>query len=128
VINYRTKIIAALAALLGFGATADRVFAEDRDEHARERSALRNARLTLEDAIEVARRKLPGGRVIDADVETRNGVVSYAIDIDRDGVRRVLVDPSDGKVVNVAAKRDDGGSDEDGDDDDDDDDEGPRRP
>jgi uncharacterized membrane protein YkoI len=81
---------------------------DERNENDRERAAVRDARLTLEDAIGVARREIPGGRVVDADVDDENGRVSYAIDIeDRNDIMTVLVDPRTGDVIRVFSERED---------------------
>jgi uncharacterized membrane protein YkoI len=69
--------------------------------------------LTLAGAITIAEKEVPGGWVIDADVESDNGTVSYAIEIDKDGVQTVLVDLQTGIVLKVAAKQDDEDGDED---------------
>jgi hypothetical protein len=82
----------------------------------------------------IAEKEIPGGKVVDADVDTKNGAVSYAIDIDRDDVQTVLVDLQTGSVVKPAAASQDDDDDDDDDrqrrvddDDDDDDDEEDRR-
>jgi len=81
---------------------------DERNENDRERAAVRDARLTLEDAIGVARREIPGGRVVDADVDDENGRVSYAIDIeDRNDIMTVLVDPRTGDVIRIFSERED---------------------
>jgi uncharacterized membrane protein YkoI len=71
----------------------------------RELAALEQAKITLSDAISAAQKEIPGGRVIDADVSTMGGKVSYAVEIMKDGVHAVRVDLQDGKVIEVKQKR-----------------------
>src|SRR5687768_7064976 len=87
-------------------------------EDARQREAVSRARVTPNDAAEIARREFPGAQVRDVDVETIRGTVTYAVEVETEGrIRTVLVDLDSGDVMRVPSDRD-----EDDDDDDDDDD------
>jgi uncharacterized membrane protein YkoI len=106
--------VATAIAFLGLGICAQPVPAGDW-EHARERAALKQARITMSDAIARAKRKVPGGKVVDSDLQTVGGAVRYAIDIRRNGVHRVLIHMQSGNVVSVYRKRDDDDRDDDDD-------------
>jgi hypothetical protein len=107
----------AFAALVTFVASTSLVSAEDRKD-ARQREAVEQAKVKMEDAVAVAQRVFPDGRVVDRDVETVKGRVVYAIEIEKDGMKTVLVDLQSGDVVNVGPKREKRGDDDDDDDDD----------
>ena len=118
----RTTTMAALMMLtlgMGLGGAC-----AENGKDARQREAVRRAKVTLSDAVSIAQRALPGGRVVDTDVETIGGRVTYAIEIQRDGLKTVLVDLESGRVLSVVAKRelrdrdDDDAYDDDSDDDD----------
>jgi hypothetical protein len=91
-------IALATLILLGGGTIAS---AHD-DEDSQERAALRSAKLTLAEAIVAAEKEVPGGKVVDAEVDFENGVASYFIEIDKDGVQAVRVDMETGKALKVA--------------------------
>ena len=92
---------------------------------AQERAALQNAKITLSEAIAAAEKEVPGGKVIDAEVDIVNGAASYVVEIDKDGLQTVRVDLETGKALKVAAEADDAddkvatGARDDGDEDDD---------
>jgi uncharacterized membrane protein YkoI len=72
----------------------------------RQMAAVEGAQVSLLDAIAIAEKQLPGGNVVSADAKTRNGIVRWDINIDKDGVHVVYVDPETGEVVRVARRRD----------------------
>jgi uncharacterized membrane protein YkoI len=76
-------------------------------EEAQERAALQNAKITLSEAIAAAEKEVPGGKVIDAEVDIVNGAASYVVEIDKDGLQTVRVDLETGKALKVAAEADD---------------------
>ena len=95
------------------------------DDDAKERAAVQAAKVTLGEAIAAAEKEVAGGRAFEAEVDTENGVTSYFVEVDKDGVQRVQVDMQTGQAVKVAEADDDGDDDDDSaahDDDDDDDD------
>jgi uncharacterized membrane protein YkoI len=77
------------------------------DEEAQERAALQNAKITLSEAIAAAEKEVPGGKVIDAEVDIVNGAASYVVEIDKDGLQTVRVDLETGKALKVVAEADD---------------------
>ena len=77
--------------------------AEDQKDAAQE-EALEQAKVSLDDAIAAARNAIPDGKVVDTDVETVDGVVQYAIEIDKDGVKTVFVDLQTGNVLRMLPK------------------------
>ena len=105
-----TKAIlpAALAALILVGGAALVSAHEVKgDEEAQERSALQTAKITLGEAIAAAEKEVPGGKVVDAEVDIVNGAASYVVEIDKDGLQTVRVDLETGKALKVAAEADD---------------------
>ena len=103
--------ILAIAALIGSAGLAS---ADKKD--AAQREAVRQAKVSLADAIAIAQKTIPDGKVVDTDVETVKGVVQYAIDIDKDGVKTVFVDIQTGNVIRTVSKKDDDDDDDDDDD------------
>jgi uncharacterized membrane protein YkoI len=77
------------------------------DEEAQERAALQNAKITLSEAIAAAEKEVPGGKVIDAEVDIVNGAASYVVEVDKDGLQTVRVDLETGKALKVVAEADD---------------------
>jgi hypothetical protein len=111
-----------LAALLVLGLGVSQAPAEDRED-ARQREAVERAKVKPNDAADIARRVVPDGRVLEVDVETIRGTVTYAVEIEKDrDIRTVLVDLERGEVLSVRSKNEDKEDDDDNDDDDDDDD------
>ena len=98
----------ALAALIlvGGGALVSAHQIQD-SEDAQESAALQNAKITLSEAIAAAEKEVPGGKVIDAEVDIVNGAASYVVEIDKDGLQTVRVDLETGKALKVAAEADD---------------------
>jgi uncharacterized membrane protein YkoI len=78
------------------------------DEEAQERAAAQNAKIiTLSLAIAAAEKEVPGGKLLDAEVDIVNGAASYVVEIDKDGVQTVRVDLETGKALKVVAEADD---------------------
>jgi uncharacterized membrane protein YkoI len=77
------------------------------DEEAQERAALQNAKITLSEAIAAAEKEVPGGKVMDAEVDIVHGAASYVVEIDKDGLQTVRVDLETGKALKVVAEADD---------------------
>jgi uncharacterized membrane protein YkoI len=76
-------------------------------EEAQESAALQNAKITLSEAIAAAEKEVPGGKVIDAELDIVNGAATYVVEIDKDGLQTVRVDLETGKALKVAAEADD---------------------
>ena len=76
----------ALAALIAFtGLTIENAArAEDRKDRI-QREAVERAKVRPDGAADIARRVVPDGKVIDVDVETIRGTVTYAVEIEKDG-------------------------------------------
>jgi uncharacterized membrane protein YkoI len=112
---YKQKA-AILAFAVFLGATG---FASADKKDAAEREALRQAKISLNEAIAIAQKAVPGGTVIDTDLETTRGVVQYAIEIDdRDGIKKVFIDLQTGDVTRTVSKKQDDDDDDDEDSDD----------
>ena len=99
--------IAAFVALIGLAGAAGLAYAEsdedDAQEDAREVAAQSAAKLGLGEAITLAEKEIPGGRVVGSEIDTENGIVSYVIDIEKDGMQTVMIDVQTGEVLSVAA-------------------------
>ena len=131
-----SKIIIAGWAALGIIGAVGLAYADndsdDAAEDAREAAAQSAASLSIGEAILLAEKEIPGGRVIGSEIDTENGVVSYVIDVEKDGMQTVMIDVATGEVISVGAPEaddfdpvgvDDDDDDEDVDEDDEDDDE-----
>ncbi len=70
-------------------------------------AAVESAEIGLLEAIGIAEQKFPGGKVLSADVKTRKHSVRWDINIEKDGLHVVHVDPENGAVLKVARKLDD---------------------
>jgi Peptidase propeptide and YPEB domain len=86
---------------------------DDKTEAAQEAAAVAGAKLTLSQAIEAAQKEVPDAKVLKAEVDTENGVPSYVVEVDKDGVQRLVFDLKTGQMTKMAAEKDDGGSDDD---------------
>ena len=86
---------------------------DDKAEIAQEAAAVAGAKLTLSQAIEAAQREVPDARVLKAEVDTENGVPSYVVEVDKDGVQRLVFDLKTGQMTKVAAEKDDDGGNDD---------------
>ena len=81
------------------------------------------ARVSGDSALALALNELPGGEIIEAELEEEDGLLVYAIDIraaGAEGEYEVLIDATTGDVVAVELEDDDDEDDEDEHDDDDD--------
>jgi uncharacterized membrane protein YkoI len=104
-----TSLLAAvilLSAAIGGTAVVSAHQVQDSEE-AQERAALQNAKITLSEAIAAAEKEVPGGKVIDAEVDIVNGAATYVVEIDKDGLQTVRVDLETGKALKVAVEADD---------------------
>ena len=103
----KAMLPAAFAALMLVGGAALVSAHEVKDDaEAQERAALQNAKITLSEAIAAAEKEVPGGKVIDAEVDIVNGAASYVVEIDKDGLQTVRVDLETGKALKVVAEAD----------------------
>jgi uncharacterized membrane protein YkoI len=124
----RSRLVAAFLVVLAVVATTGMTLADDdAAEDAAERAALANAKLTLDQAIVAASTAFPGGKVLESEVDTEDGVPSYVIDIEKDGLHSVIIDIRSGAIKTAAMEADDidtkGGGDDDANEHNDDEDE-----
>ncbi len=103
---------AAMALILTLSAAPMALGDDDKAEMAEEAAAVAGAKLTLSQAIEAAQREVPDARVLKAEVDTENGVPSYVVEVDKDGVQRLVFDLKTGQMTKVAAEKDDDGNDD----------------
>jgi uncharacterized membrane protein YkoI len=104
-----TIAAAASVALVGL-ALAGLLIAEgngDAQEAAEEAAAQAEAELTLEEAVALAEKQIPGGKVVEAEVDAEHGVAYYVIGVEKDGLRTVTIAARTGKVLGVAAGEED---------------------
>ena len=73
-------------------------------KNAKEMAALQQAKVTLHEAIGAAQKEIPGSWVLDADIATVKGKVSYSIEVVKDGLHAVRVDLDDGRILNVVKR------------------------
>ncbi len=92
----------ALLTLAGLGCGWEAAASSKRE---REMLALLGAKLTLVEAIAIAVNEIPGGRVIDADVASVGGRMSYAVEILADRLNVIRVDLQQGTVLSKSRKR-----------------------
>jgi uncharacterized membrane protein YkoI len=106
----RTTVAAVTSvALVGLG-SAGLLIAEgngDAQEAAQEAAAQAEAKLTLEEAVALAEKQLPGGKVIEAEVDTEHGVAYYMIGIEKGGLQTVTIAARTGEILRVAAGEED---------------------
>ena len=104
-----TIAAAASVALVGL-ALAGLLIAEgngDTQEAAEEAAAQAEAKLTLEEAVALAEKQIPGSKVVEAEVDAEHGVAYYVIGVKKDGLRTVTIAARTGKVLGVAAGEED---------------------
>jgi hypothetical protein len=119
-----SKVGAASLALIASLAAAPIVLADDdKAESAQEAAAVAGAKLTLSQAIEAAQKEVPDARVLKAEVDSENGVPSYVVEVEKDGVQRLVFDLKTGQMTRMAAENDHEESDDDSANRDDDEDE-----
>jgi hypothetical protein len=108
-----SKVGAASLALIASLAAAPMVLADDdKAESAQEAAAVAGAKLTLSQAIEAAQKEVPDARVLKAEVDTENGVPSYVVEVEKDGVQRLVFDLKTGQMTRMAAENDQEASDD----------------
>jgi hypothetical protein len=81
------------------------------------------ARIREADARATALERVPGGRIVEAELEEEGGRLVYSYDIKLDGVRGIVdveIDATTGVVLHVAREDDDDDNEDDSDDSDDD--------
>jgi uncharacterized membrane protein YkoI len=83
------------AAIFAWGAAAGSASAKT----AREMAALGQAKITLQEAIRIAQREVPGGWVVDADIAVVRGQGTYTIEVVKDGLSAVRVDLQSGRIL-----------------------------
>jgi hypothetical protein len=104
-----------LAVAAGISITPAALHADDDvAEDAQERAAVAASQLTLAQALETAGKEFPGARVIKAEVDTENGVPSYVVDVEKDGVQRLVFDLKTGQMTKMAGETDDRDDDDNG--------------
>jgi hypothetical protein len=103
---------ASMALTLTLAAAPMALADDDKAEMAQEAAAVAGAKLTLSQAIEAAQREVPDAKVLKAEVDTENGVPSYVVEVDKDGVQRLVFDLKTGQMTKVAGEKDDDGGNE----------------
>jgi uncharacterized membrane protein YkoI len=69
--------------------------------------AVEQAKLAMIEAIAIAEKRFPGGIIAAAEAKPRSGQVVYVVDIEKNGLHVVHVDPNSGHVLSAARKFDD---------------------
>jgi uncharacterized membrane protein YkoI len=102
----RTAIAAAASVALVGLALAGLLIAEgngDAQEAAQEAAAQAEAKLSLEEAVVLAKKQIPGGKVIEAEIDIEHGAAYYLISIKNDGLQTVTIAVRTGEVLRVTA-------------------------
>jgi uncharacterized membrane protein YkoI len=103
--RYPLSPTGTLLLMLSLGALLNPALAKSE----RETVALREAKVTLSDAVSVAQNAIPGGKAVDADlVTTSDGKVIYSIEltkVDAYNLLQVSVDMQNGSVIEVSQKQ-----------------------
>jgi uncharacterized membrane protein YkoI len=68
-------------------------------------AALGQAKITIQEAIRIAQREVPGGWVVDADVAVVRGQGTYTIEVVKDGLSAVRVDLQNGRILESVPRR-----------------------
>ena len=90
----------ALATVVVLGVAVGAAYAGSND-NAQEMTALRNAKISLAQAIAGAEQK-SGGKAINAGLNNENGTMTYGVEVIKDNtVETVLVDLNTGEIVKV---------------------------
>ena len=99
--------IAVSVALIASAGAVGFAYAEndpgDAQEDAQEATAQGVAKLSMSEAVALAENEVPGGRVVSSQIDTENGIVSYVIDIEKDGLQSVMIGVRTGEVISVGA-------------------------
>jgi len=112
-VYFGAVVVAAAFALAAFSRNSDRITEE-------EHGLLARAAITPDQARQTALEAVPGGRIIEAEIEDEDGRLIYAFEVEVDGaVTDVEVDAKTGAVIPQEPEDDDdaGEDDEDGKDD-----------
>jgi hypothetical protein len=97
---------ASIALILSLAAAPVVLADDDKAEDAQEAAAVAGAKLTLSEAIDAARKEVPDSKVLKAEVDTENGVPSYVVEVEKDGVQRLVFDLKTGQMTKMAAESD----------------------
>src|SRR5215510_6538325 len=109
--KFALQLLGLVLVLTAGAVSVPAVYADDdMTEDAQERTAVADSKFTLVQALETAGKEFPGARVLKAEVDTENGVPSYVVEIEKDGVQRLVFDLKTGQMTKAAAESDDGDS------------------
>jgi hypothetical protein len=98
--SYKHLVPATLAAILLLGSTVGAVYAGS-NINAQEMTALKNAKISLAQAITGAEQK-SGGKAINAGLNNENGAMTYGVEVVKNNaIQTVLVDMDSGQIVKV---------------------------
>jgi hypothetical protein len=97
-------VAAGLFAIAGIGSGA---LAQGNVRQSDEGAATANAKITVMQAIAAAEQQT-GGRAVETDTKTRNGIAVFEVEIVKDNQKhKVIVDAQSGQVIRTALKGDD---------------------
>ena len=97
-------LIKASIVLIGVANAGVVLADDDKVEDSREMAALAAAKITLAEAIAAAQALVPGSIVLTAAVDTENGVPTYVVDLEKNGMQRVFVDIGSGEAKMASAE------------------------
>ena len=95
----QARLIAGSLITLAAAATGVTLADTDVLEDLREMTALATTKVTLDHAVAAATSTIyPGSKLLEAEVDTNNGIPSYVIDVEKEGKHTVLVNIRTGEV------------------------------
>ena len=106
-------VTGTIALLFGAVAWAAETKEDETKEHANAKKAVVKAKITLREAVEIALKKIPNGKAVEAELETEDDGIEYEVEIIAEGKHmKVEIDPTTGAVKEVEAEKDEEGDDE----------------
>ncbi len=92
---YARSALAMALVAVGIGAGASSTWAMN----AKQMAAFQQAKITLQDAVGIAQREVPGGWIVDADIAVVKGQGTYTVEVVKERVYAVRVDLQNGRVL-----------------------------
>ena len=98
---YARSALAMALVVVGIGAGASSTWAMS----VKQIAAFQQAKITLQDAVGIAQREVPGGWIVDADIAVVKGQGTYTVEVVKERVYAVRVDLQNGRVLETVRRR-----------------------
>ena len=98
------KTIALFTLVAAIGATPALLNAKETPKSAEQEKLQKEAKISMDEAKEIALKKVPDGKIASSELEREHGKLIYSFDIKvpkKSGITEVNVDAIDGKVIAV---------------------------